>query len=155
MSMPNLPGLLMTTLLNGGITQYPNKETYNAAKLLQSSERPTVPVRVVEPTDYYNSPSAKSGAVNAFVTPKRDTVYVSKRSNMLNDPKQLAAAIGHEQLHVANGPEEGPAYELQYEILKRLGGNKYRTQLDELQTLAKMMADSDKAAHRKNDGSNR
>lgn len=145
--MSNIPGLVLSTMLNGGVIQYPNIQTYKAATLLRPEERPHVPVRMVEPTDYYNSESAKNGSVNAFVTPAHDTVYVSKRSGMLNDAPSLAAAIAHEQEHIANGPMEGPAYGLQYEVLKRIGNDRqHRPQIEQLQVMSKLLGDAENRA---------
>lgn len=145
--MPDIPGLILSTMLNGGVIQYPNVQTYKAATLLRPEERPKVPVRVVEPTDYYQSESAKKGNVNAFVTPAHDTVYVSKRSTMLNDTPSLAAAIAHEQEHISNGPMEGPAYGLQYEVLKRIANDrKHQDQIDQLHTMSQLLGDAENRA---------
>ncbi len=148
--MPNIPGLVISALLNGGITQYPDPQTYNAAKLLQPAERPTVPVRMVEPTDHYNHESARKGFVNAFVKEPRDTVYVSKRAPYLKDPKGLAAVLAHEQRHV-NGEGEDQGYKTQYEVLKRLvrGNPAYNSQLEDLELYAKIYKNSAERAKQK------
>lgn len=133
-----LHGLMMQSMLNNGFYQYPETSLYKAATHLTPAERPTVPVRVVDPKEFYDGEAVRNKTVNGFTTPEKDHVYISKHSPMLKDPKQLAGVMAHEQRHVM-GDSESPAYALQAAVLKRLGSSKYMKDIDQYSLLSTML----------------
>lgn len=124
--MPN-DGLLMQHMLaSSGLAQYPDAKLYNSAKLLTPEERPQkTPLKVVD--DRWR---AEQGAQASFMpwnekySPEPTHIRVQKRAKDYKGaekrPERLAAVIAHEAAH-ERGLDEGDAYQVQYDVLQRLG----------------------------------
>lgn len=132
----NMPigDMLMGMMANSGLLQYPDKNLYNAAKLLAPEERPTVPVRLfTDPLPVYSEIHKQLGLAaptkqgigrpaSAITTPDKKIIYVNQNSPDYKNLSQLATALAHEQVHVSrNDSEEFPAYQKGMEVIQRLG----------------------------------
>ena len=58
----------------------------------------------------------------ACITPGNPTIHLTKNAVNFN-VKELAAFLAHERLHVLGELHEGPGYDEQTRVLKRLGGS--------------------------------
>jgi Zn-dependent protease with chaperone function len=132
--MPDNNALILQLILNSGLAQYPDTTLYKAASMLRPEERPTVPVRLYDdPEPIYRQIYQQLGQAvaegshvgnknsTAVTTPDGKTIYVNRNSSTYKDARKLAATLAHEQVHVANGEDEIPAYRKGLEVLRRFG----------------------------------
>lgn len=132
--MPDYGALIQQLIADSGLLQYPDKNLYNAAKLLAPEERPTVPVRLFnDPLPVYSEIHRQLGLAmptkagigrpaSAITTPDKKIIYVNQNGPDYKNLGQLATALAHEQVHVSrNDDKEIPAYQKGMEIVQRLG----------------------------------
>lgn len=131
--MPDYGSLLASVFSNSGLIQYPDKKLYKAAMLLTPEERPTLPVRVLPPEDPIYKKMRTAGVTDTL----SKTIAINNKEAEYNDRQQLAALLAHEGEHGKRigkpGWElEGPAYQRQADVLKRLryGNPDYMTALE-------------------------
>jgi hypothetical protein len=120
--MPDLDALALRALMDGGVFQYPDKRLYQAAMMLTPEERPTVPVRMIDPDPSKNYIFKVRPNTNG-ITDRFKTIYIADRkdNSAQSDPAWIASIMAHEAEHVNRGDyEERPAYEKQEQTLKRL-----------------------------------
>jgi len=124
--MPNTDSLLLEMLLRSGLAQYPDKKLYNAAVMLKPEERPTAPVTL--------APQMEGATYN----PDTNSIAVGARGAAYRDKnlRRLAAILAHEGVHSKGTRDEAPAYQMQLDVLKRLG----ETDKDLLKILAERAA---------------
>lgn len=126
--------LVLKMIAGSELMQYPDKNLYNAAKLLAPEERPTVPVRTFDdPLPVYEEIHRQLGlraptkagigrAASAVTLPDHSMIYVNRNSPDYKNLGQLATALGHEQVHVSRSDDkEVPAYQRGMDIVRRLG----------------------------------
>jgi hypothetical protein len=82
----------------------------------------SVPVVVIRPT----APLGDWKTPVAWVVPDAHRIFVLSTSTAYKraeqgDARLLASALAHEQFHIDHGPDEGPAYEEQIRVLRKLG----------------------------------
>jgi hypothetical protein len=125
-----LSDLALAAMLNSGLIQYPDKRLYQAATMLEPEERPTVPVRFIEPDPAKNYIFKVRPKTEGITDKASNQILVNSKAQSLSDPKMLAALLAHEGEHAKHmGTDEqfneGPAYQRQFDVLARLGfGNK-------------------------------
>jgi hypothetical protein len=139
--MPDPTALAVAALLNSGIGQYPDPKIYQAASLLQPAERPTVPVRP-EHTKF-----SQGDQRIAWVDQIRDPGVIHMSQDSPAYKKQnfpaLAAALAHEQVHVAGQAGQGgrpdlreiPAFERERSVLQRLAPKQNQQRLKDIDHL--------------------
>lgn len=105
------------------ILQYPDARLYKAATLLKPEDRPTIPVRLYDDPDKAYAPLGRKGnpRARAFTMPDRSAIHVYRKNPDFNYPHRLAAILAHEQAHVANGPDEGQAYQKESQVAEEFG----------------------------------
>lgn len=124
-----------------GYPQFPSTSPMTKALSMLPPEVMQTLMRVVAPDNRQNAqnPHVAGGVTSAYTLPKDQSINVTDWSPTYENAlkgnpdaiKALAAIIGHEQFHVKNGAPEGPAYDAQLEILKRLGAP--QSKIDEIQ----------------------
>lgn len=132
--MPNYGSLINQLLGNSGVLQYPDKKLYKAALKLLPEERPKVPVRALDPQSDIFGGKKIAAAWNGPVK----EISVNNKSPEYGDNSLLAAVMAHEAEHERRSGQpdfrvEGPAYQRQLDVLKRLNYSDvdYRRALNE------------------------
>lgn len=121
-----------------------------ALRMLPAFDKPVT----FEKPKLLGNPTPRSGKeTNAWIDPRRpSTVYVPGWTRVYRNAEkgdalalqQLAGILSHERFHVANGPDEDPAYEEQIRTLIALGAP--QTLIDEAKTAQAFIARNRAAA---------
>lgn len=121
--MPDWSSLLAGSEGFKQLTQYPDVGLYNAAAKMKPEHRPTVPVRLYDdPEPVYKEFGSKPNPLaTAVVGPKKDKIYVNRKSNAYGNRERLAGVLAHEQRHVEGG-DEIQAKLRELEVLEALTG---------------------------------
>lgn len=97
-----------------------------ALALLTDDERPTIPIEMIDPDPAKNPIFKFRPKTEAITDEHNKKIYLSSGAPSLKNDQLLAAILAHEAEHARHlgAPEqfnEGPAYQRQYDVLKRLG----------------------------------
>jgi hypothetical protein len=139
---PDLQSVLLNRQLGSGMSRiapqlHPSVESntwnplYKALGQLPESMQDTMPDIRFEHVDYSpytmsrgNAMIDRKGEHPAIVIKDGGPIWQSAKGGNADGLKNLAALLGHEQHHVLAGPSEGPAYDIQIELLKRMNAPK-------------------------------
>jgi hypothetical protein len=130
--MSNAPAALFSLLAGSGVLQYPDPSLYQAATLLTPEERPTTPVRLIDPDPEKHPIFRVNPNLNGIADPYGQAIRINRESPYYKgkDREPLAALIAHEAEHMRrlkNNPDdwaELPAYARQLDVIRRLGYDK-------------------------------
>lgn len=108
------------------LAQYPDERLYKSASLLKPEERPTVPVKLIDP-DPKKYPIFRLNPNVAGLTDRiNNQIWVNRNSEDYKkadkDPYYLSALMAHEQVHNATkSDDEGAPYQATLRVLDRSG----------------------------------
>lgn len=138
---------LASLLINSRVAQYPDAKLYNAASLLNEEERPSAPVRLVDPDPQKHPIFRVNPRVAGWASRRPDDphIAINRESSDYKSSggKWLAGILAHEAKHLKQDPTRMPeseAYAQQLSVLKRLGydnDNALRVLQDRQQTHSK------------------
>lgn len=95
--------------------QAPSKEVKKSIELLSRiGVEITAPVKLAPPAKGPNY-----GGPDGYT--QDGSIYIVPGTNHYGDDVARAGILAHEQYHIDNGPEEGPAYDQQLDVLRQLG----------------------------------
>ena len=118
--------LINNALVSGGVIQYPDKKLYKAAVALTPEERPKSPVRLLDAK--HKNFERRRGGNAASAAFDNELITINREAPEYKDKALLAAIIAHEaeheqQMGTSGAQDEGPAYQRQIDVLKRLNYN--------------------------------
>jgi hypothetical protein len=97
-----------------------------ALALLLEEERPTVPIRVIDPDPKLYPIFRIRPNAEGITDQRKREIFVNRKAPSFGDDALLASVLAHEMEHARrigqpDQYDEGPAYERQLAVLKRLG----------------------------------